>query len=206
MFLRRSRQDLVRAAARLGVRSQRVVAAMRAVDRAGFVPPGRERLAYRDRPILIDRRQATPQPSIVALMIQALELDGDERVLEVGTGVGYQAALLARLARDVFSVERSEDLAEQARSNLAHAEIANVTVVTDDPTRGLPEYAPFDAILVSAAAPEVAQPLGEQLVDGGRLVMPIGPGGEDLVTLFVRQEGRLRRVRVLTAASFAPLR
>ncbi len=206
MFLQRSRQDLVRAAARLGVRSQRVIAAIRAVDRAGFVPPGRERHAYRDRAILIGRRQATSQPSIVALMIQALELDGDERLLEVGAGVGYQAALLARLAREVFAVERSEDLAEQARTNLAHAGIRNVTVVSDDPTRGLPDHAPFDAILVSAAAPEVPQPLAEQLVDGGRLVMPIGPGGEELVTLFVREERRTRRVRVLTAASFVPLR
>ena len=147
----------------------------------------------------------TTQPSLIATMVAALELTGGERVLEVGTGLGFQTAILALLARQVVSIERLADLAAQARANLAAAGVGGVTVVVGDGTLGVPEHAPYQAIVVSAAAPWVPGPLVEQLADGGRLVHPVGPGGHEDVTCFSRQADRLVVEARLVPARFVPL-
>jgi protein-L-isoaspartate(D-aspartate) O-methyltransferase len=195
--------DLVAAARAAGVTERRVLDAIAAVPRADFVPPGLAGRAYDDAPLPIPHEQVTTQPSLVAQMVAALDLQPTDRVLEVGTGYGWQTALLARLAGHVWSVERWEDLAATARRHLA--QLANVTVVVGDGSRGLPEHAPYDAILVGAAFPEVPAPLAEQLADGGRLVQPIGPGGADDVVLFEKRDGVLERSRFLTGAYFVRL-
>jgi protein-L-isoaspartate(D-aspartate) O-methyltransferase len=147
----------------------------------------------------------TTQPSLVAAMVEALALTGDERVLEVGTGYGYQTALIARLAARVYSVERFADLAETARRNLARQRIRNVEVVIGDGSAGLPEQAPFDAIVVSAAFTSVPEPLAAQLAESGRLVQPVGPGGSDEVTLFEKHGEELERRTSVTLARFVKL-
>jgi protein-L-isoaspartate(D-aspartate) O-methyltransferase len=194
---------LVEAARDDGVRDERVLDAIGAVPRSEFVPVELDGLADVDMPIPIPHGQVTTQPSLVARMVEALSLTGDERVLEVGTGYGWQTALLARLAREVFSVERFSDLAETARAALAGCE--NVVVVVGDGSEGLPEHAPFDAILVAAAYPSVPVPLAEQLAENGRLVQPLGPGGAEDVVLFEKRGGALHRVRSLTGAHFVRL-
>jgi protein-L-isoaspartate(D-aspartate) O-methyltransferase len=200
-----SPEDLVRALRAQGVRDRRVLAAFRAVPRAGFVPPAAAGQAYLDEPIRIPHGQVTTQPSLIASMVAALRLTGGERVLEVGTGLGFQTAILARLARRVVSVERFADLAAQARANLAAAGLANVTVVVGDGTLGVPEHAPYQAIVVAAAAPSVPGPLVEQLAPGGRLVHPVGPGGHEQVTAFSKRGDRLVADARLVPARFVPL-
>jgi protein-L-isoaspartate(D-aspartate) O-methyltransferase len=188
-----------------GIRDRRVLAAFRAVPRALFVPAEAVGQAYLDEPIRIPRGQVTTQPSLIAAMVAALGLTGGERVLEVGTGLGFQTAILARLARQVVSIERSADLAAQARDNLAAVGVGRVTVVVGDGTLGVPEHAPYQAIVVSAASPWVPGPLVEQLTDGGRLVHPVGPGGHEQVTAFSRQADRLVVEARLVPARFVPL-
>ena len=138
-------------------------------------------------------------------MVEALALNGTERVLEVGTGLGYQAAILARLAREVWTIERRPELADAAANNLAAHRVENVHVELADGSDGLAAHAPYDAIVVAAAHPHVPPPLVAQLVAGGRLVQPIGPGGAEAVTLFRRARGRLVRLRLVTHAHFVPL-
>ena len=198
--------DLVLAARATGVRDERVLAAIAATPRAAFAPTGRARESYSDQPLPIPRGLVTTQPSLIAVMIAGLDLAGDEQVLEIGTGYGYQTALLARLAANVTSIEIYSDIAAVARRNLSRQGIANVQVIVADGTNGCPEGAPFDAIIVSAAHPAVPRPLIDQLREGGRLVQPIGPGGNEDVTLFERTPEGLRDVRVLTRANFVPLR
>ena len=188
-----------------GIRDRRVIRAFREVDRAGFVPPDQRAAADDDRPIPIPHGQVTTQPSLVARMVEGLGLAGDERVLEVGTGYGFQTAILAALAGEVWSVERWPDLAEAASRNLASAGVGRVHVLVGDGTDGLSEHAPYDAVIVSAAFPHVPPPLAEQLAEGGRLVMPIGPGGMEEVVLFEKRDGRLVERRMLTGASFVRL-
>jgi protein-L-isoaspartate(D-aspartate) O-methyltransferase len=199
------REDLVRSVVAAGVRDPRVLNALRAVPRAGFVPPEVADLAYLDRPLPIPHEQVTTQPSLSAKMIEALDLTGSERVLEVGTGYGFQTALLARLSRSVYSVERFYDVAETALRNLDRHRMENVEVAVGDGTRGLPEQAPYDAILVSAAFTSVPPPLVKQLAPGGRLVQPMGPGGEEEVVLFEKREVELVRLRTVTGAHFVRL-
>ena len=200
-----SSDALVRLIEAQGVEDRRVLDAFRRVAREGFVPPQWAGRAYEDRPIPIPHGQVTTQPSLIARMVAGLRLRGRERVLEVGTGLGFQAAILATLAPEVFSIERFPDLAEQARRNLGTAGIVGVTVVVGDGTRGLPERAPFEATVVSAAAPEVPPPLVEQLEEGGRLVHPLGPGGYETVIGYRKEGGRLVEEARLTPASFVPL-
>ena len=178
-----------------GVLDTRVLDALERIPRANFVPPEVSADAYLDRPLPIPHEPVTTQPSLVALMVEALELTGEEHVLEIGTGYGFQSALLARLAAFVWSVERWEDLAREARKNLALGRIENVEVLVGDGSEGLREHAPYDAIIVSAAFPRVPTPLADQLAEDGRLVQPIGPGGCEDVRLYTKAAGRLVRRR-----------
>jgi protein-L-isoaspartate(D-aspartate) O-methyltransferase len=196
---------LASAAVRAGVSDPRVLAVLAAVPRADFVPPTLADRADLDGPLPIAHNQVTTQPSLVARMIEGLRLSGSERVLEVGTGYGWQSALLGRLAAEVWSVERWPDLVEVARLNLERHGTTNVTVLVGDGSAGLPELAPFEAILVSAAFPQVPRPLAEQVAERGRLVQPIGRGGDEDVVLFAKRDGDLHRVETLTGARFVRL-
>jgi len=200
-----SPEDLVRVLHAEGIRDRRVLAAFRAVSRAGFVPLDAAGQAYVDAPIRIPHGQVTTQPSLIAAMVAALGLTGSERVLEVGTGLGFQTAILAQLARWVVSVERFADLAAQARSNLAAAGLGRVRVVVGDGTLGVPEHAPYQAIVVAAASPQVPGPLIEQLAPRSRLVHPVGPGGHEQVTAFHKKADRLVADARLIPARFVPL-
>jgi protein-L-isoaspartate(D-aspartate) O-methyltransferase len=182
----------------------RVLAAMGEVPRHRFVRETMAGHAYADRPLPIGFGQTISQPYIVALMTQCLALSGDERILEIGTGSGYQAAVLSRLCREVQTVERIPELAEQARSLLAELAIGNVTVRVGDGTLGLPESAPFDGIVVTAGAPVVAPPLLEQLAEGGRMVIPVGPHGFQRLELW-RRAGRRTDREFVANVTFVPL-
>ncbi|HEV3496970.1 MAG TPA: protein-L-isoaspartate(D-aspartate) O-methyltransferase [Actinomycetes bacterium] len=202
---RGSPEDLIRVLRAQGIRDRRVLAAFRAVPRTRFVPAAATGQAYLDEPIRIPHGQVTTQPSLIAKMVAALGLSGTERVLEVGTGLGFQTAILARLAGEVISVERFPALAEHARANLAAAGPGDVTVVVGDGTLGVPDHAPYQAIVVSAASPSVPGPLVEQLAPGGRLVHPVGPGGREQVTAFHKEGDQLVADTRLTPAYFVPL-
>ncbi len=201
----REREEMVEFQVRArGIRDERVLAAMRKVPRHLFVPKGFERAAYEDRPLPIGEGQTISQPYIVAVMTEQLELQPQDRVLEVGTGSGYQAALLAELAGSVISIERLASLADQARENLARAGVTGVQVVVGDGTEGYPPEAPYDAIIVTAASPGVPQPLIDQLAEGGRLIAPVGPREcQDLIKL-VKREGRVESIP-LGGVCFVPL-
>jgi protein-L-isoaspartate(D-aspartate) O-methyltransferase len=197
--------DLVAASRAAGVRDSRLLEAIGAVPRAEFVPPGLAADAYQDTPLPIPHGQVTTQPSLVARMVEALRLASSDRVLEIGTGFGWETALLARLAAEVWSVERWDDIARTAREHLGRHRIGNATVVVGDGSQGLAEQAPYDAILVAAAFPQVPAPLAEQLAESGRLVQPIGLGGADEVILFEQRGGTLARSRFVTGAHFVRL-
>jgi protein-L-isoaspartate(D-aspartate) O-methyltransferase len=157
-----------------GIRDERVLDAMARVPREAFVGEEARAAAYADEALSIGHGQTISQPYMVARICEELALHGDERVLDVGTGSGYQAAVLAELAREVHSIERIPQLAERARRALAEAGVANVAVHVGDGSLGLPEHAPYGGIAVAAAAPEVPEPLLAQLAPGGRLVVPVG--------------------------------
>lgn len=182
-----------------------MLAAVARLPRAVFVPGDLAASAYLDEPVVISHRQVTTQPSLVAKMVEALGLKGEEKVLEVGTGYGYQTALLAMLAREVWSIELWPDMVDAARAALAKVGIGNVTLLVGDGTLGLPDQAPFDAIVVAAAFPTVPPPLADQLAEGGRLVQPIGPGGREDVQLFEKRGDRLEVRRSVTGAYFVRL-
>lgn len=189
---------------RRGLRNERMLEAMRAVPRHLFLPAENRDSAYADSPLPIGCRQTISQPYIVAYMTEALDLRGAERVLEIGTGSGYQTAILACLARSIFSMERLPALATGARERLTSLGIDNVEVVTGDGTRGLPEHAPFDAILVTAGAPAIPQPLLDQLGPDGRLLAPVGGRGVQDLELWRRSECGFRR-QPLIPVVFVPL-
>ncbi len=189
---------------RRGIKDKRVLDAMRQVPRHLFIPKDMRSLAYCDGPLPIGQGQTISQPYIVALMTELLELTGQERVLELGTGSGYQAAILSLLARQVYSVERHAALAEQAEKILAQLGYDNVVISVGDGTLGWPEHAPYEAIIVTAAAPDVPRPLTDQLADGGRLVAPVGSRWSQVLVKVKRQGETLVRER-LTAVAFVPL-
>lgn len=172
-----------------GVSDPKVLEAMNVIPRHRFVPPNYQDMAYDDRPLPIGHGQTISQPYIVALMTEMLTLSPQDRVLEIGAGSGYQAAVLSHLAKEVYSIERLPDIASLARQNLSAVGITNVTVIKGDGTLGHLEKAPYNAIILTAAAPDVPKPLIEQLAEGGRLVCPVG--GHDFQTLvkIVKKEG-----------------
>jgi protein-L-isoaspartate(D-aspartate) O-methyltransferase len=157
-----------------GIKDQRVLDAMRKVPRHLFVPEHIRHSAYDDMALPIGEDQTISQPYMVAIMTELLELEGNEKVLEIGTGSGYQAAILAELAKEVYTIERFSTLAEQARKRLNELGYNNVFVMVGDGTKGLEEKAPFDRIIVTAAAPKIPEPLVKQLKEGGIIVVPIG--------------------------------
>ncbi len=187
-----------------GIRDPRVLKAVREVPRHVFVPDRDPQWAYIDAPIPVGWGQTISQPYIVALMSEALELKGEERVLEIGTGSGYQAAILSHLVRHVCSIERIEGLARRAKETLEELGITNVEVVHGNGSIGLPEEAPFDAIIVTAAAPDVPKPLIDQLADRGRLVLPVGERDTQTLTKITRT-GRTTRREDLGMCAFVPL-
>jgi protein-L-isoaspartate(D-aspartate) O-methyltransferase len=199
------RQQMVEALRHSGVRDARVLAAMAEVPRHLFVPPSYRNQAYSDDvSINIGAGQTISQPRVVALMTEAARVAPEHRVLEIGTGSGYQAAVLARLARFVFTVERLPSLARTAKALLDRLEVGNVSVKVMDGTLGWRAQAPFDAILVTAAAPEPPPPLIDQLSDGGRLVVPVGGRDNQVLWVAVRR-GERTHVTELESACFVPL-
>ncbi|MEQ8457402.1 MAG: protein-L-isoaspartate(D-aspartate) O-methyltransferase [Sandaracinaceae bacterium] len=175
------------------VREPRVLAAMRRVPRHRFVPASQRPYAYDDRPLPIGHEQTISQPYIVGLMTQLAELEPGDRVLEIGTGSGYQAAVLAELEVDVYSIEIVRPLGERARGVLRELGYDRVHVRIGDGYQGWPEHAPFDAVILTAAPPRIPDPLLEQLAVGGRLVAPVGRGVQDLVVVIRTEEGYASR-------------
>ena len=200
-LMRETRAETGRAAL-----SGRVAAAMAKVPRHEFVPDGERRNAYANRPLPIGLGQTISQPYIVALMTELMEVKPGDRVLEVGTGSGYQAAVLAELAGAVYTIEVVEPLAREAAERLGRLGYRNVTAKVGDGYRGWPEHAPFDAIMVTAAPREVPQPLLDQLKPGGRLVVPVGGQimGQTLLVIEKRPDGSISR-RSILAVRFVPL-
>lgn len=189
---------------RRGIHDARVLDAVACVPRHEFVPAEHEPLAYADHPIPIAEGQTISQPFIVAASLQALELQGTESVLEVGTGSGYQTALLALLARIVYSVERHAALARGAETILGKLGFQNIKIVIGDGSNGLREFSPYNAILVSAAAPSIPQSLLDQLAEGGRMVIPVGPSHAQELQLIHKQSGKAE-VKVIEGCRFVPL-
>ncbi len=187
-----------------GIHDERVLDAMARIPRHCFVPEDFRSQAYGDHPIPIAENQTISQPFIVAVSLQALALTGSESVLEVGTGSGYQTALLAVVARIVYSIERYATLAHGAETILARLGLNNVRVVVGDGSHGLREFAPYDAILVSAAAPSVPQSLLDQLSENGRMVIPVGPTHAQELELIRKQDGK-PVAQTLEGCRFVPL-
>ena len=187
-----------------GIEDRLVLEAMRKVPRHVFVPPEYEDSAYADRPLPIGHGQTISQPYMVAVMTEALKLAGHERVLEVGTGSGYQAAILAEIVDHVVSLERLPDLAEAARATLKQMGYINVETIVGDGSSGHSARAPYDGIIVTAGAPEVPDVLVEQLADGGRLVIPVGNTFQQTLTRVTRRGGQ-RDVERLEGCVFVPL-
>ena len=190
---------------RRGVGDPRLWAAMRAVPRERFVPEDVRSLAYEDRPLPVEAGQTISQPYIVARMIEAGAISPEDRVLEVGAGSGYAAAVMSRLAAHVFAVERLAELAALAEGRMKALGYDNVSIGLGDGTAGWAEKAPFDAILVAAGGPGVPPPLREQLAIGGRLVMPVGDGGEQQLVRLIRKDEEEFDLTVLEAVRFVPL-
>ncbi len=202
---REERQKMVREQIeQRGITDPDLLQAMGEIPRHLFMPEKNRRWAYSDGAMRIDKGQTISQPYIVALMTNLLKLQGDEVVLEVGTGSGYQAAILAKLAREVHTIERHPELSAQAQATIEGLEIDNIHFHLGDGTLGLPEYAPFDAIIVTAAAPSVPQNLLDQLVDGGRLVLPVGKRYSQVLQVWERHGGEFDHETV-TAVAFVPL-
>lgn len=187
-----------------GIQDQRVIDALLNVERHKFVPEKYEKLSYDDHPLPIDEGQTISQPYIVALMTELVTLNPADRVLEIGTGSGYQAAILSVLVEEVYTIELIPQLAEAAKQRLALLGYDNVHVRCGDGFLGWSEVAPFDAIVITCAPPKVPQPLIDQLADGGRLVVPLGEDFQ-MLTLFIKREGELARTSVVPVR-FVPMK
>ncbi len=187
-----------------GITDSAVLAAMRTIPRHEFIDDAMRSRAYGDYPLPIDCGQTISQPYIVALMTQALELTGEEKVLEIGTGSGYQAAILSRLCRKVYTVDRINSLVVKARKVFDRLRLHNIVSRIDDGTGGWPDEAPFDSIIVTAGGPAIPQPLVEQLADGGRMVIPVGEQDEQELKL-IRYEGGEVSVTSITRVRFVNL-
>lgn len=198
------REMVARQIERRGIRDERVLQAMLLVPRHLFVPEEYVNASYTDEPLPIGDRQTISQPFMVAAMAEALLLKGPERVLEIGAGSGYQAAVLSRLTREVIAIEAQPALVPRARERLARLGYANVRVEEADGSMGWSQDAPYDAILVTAAAPSVPPPLVEQLADGGRLVLPVGGAENQELIRITKSEGRTSQ-ESLYACRFVPL-
>ena len=198
------RRRLVEALQDRGVRDLAVLRAFDLTPRHLFVPTAMRHRAYEDSALPIGNGQTISQPSTHAKYLELLALTGKERVLEVGTGSGYQTVLLSHLASQVFSIERVGTLVTQARDAIRAAEAPNVSLLSGDGTLGWREYAPYDAILVTAGSPAVPTPLAEQLQEGGRLLIPIGDREEQILALFIKRGAELER-RDIGPARFVPL-
>ena len=186
-----------------GIRDERLLNAMARVPRQEFVEPRYRDQAYEDHPLPIGAGQTVSQPYIVALMLELLKLDASSKVLEIGTGSGYQTALLAELAAHVYSVERHAELAHRAEELLSRLGFTNVSMFVGDGSQGSPEHAPFDAIVVSAATSEIPAPLFDQLREGGRMIIPVGPPEQQELQLVRKQQGR-PLITVLEGCRFVP--
>ena len=184
------------------IRDESVLRAFRKVPRHEFIPSEMRAEAYADHPLPIGAGQTISQPYMVALMTQCLELSGDERVLEIGTGSGYQAAILAGLAREVYSIERQESLA--ARASAVLDGYPNIHITVGDGTEGWPEHAPYGGIIVTAGAPDVPLPLLDQLAEGGRLVIPVGGSFSQTLMVCTRRGDRIEKISVCGCV-FVPL-
>jgi protein-L-isoaspartate(D-aspartate) O-methyltransferase len=187
-----------------GIQDERLLDVMSHIPRERFMPAAIRHMAYEDRALPIGSGQTISQPFIVALMTEALELSPESRVLEIGTGSGYQTAILSALAGEVYTIERHEELTRLARQVIAELELENVHFLVGDGTLGFPEAAPYDAIMVTATGPRMPQPLWEQLAEGGRLVMPIGEEDRQLLQVIQKIEGRAH-TETLSACRFVPL-
>ena len=202
-----ARMEFLLTMRRRGIRDLRVLRALELVPRERFVDPEQVHLAYEDHALPIECGQTISQPYVVAAMTEALALEPTHRVLEIGTGSGYQTAVLAHLASEVVTVERYRTLAEMAERRLNSLGLNNVTVIVGDGALGAPEHAPFDRIIVTAAAADVPKTLVEQLVDGGILVVPVGPMGgvQSLLRLRKKPKGEGLEREELMAVRFVPL-
>lgn len=199
-------EHFVDAARSAGVVDQRVLDALAAVDRSHFVPSDWRRSARRDAPVPLPCDQTTSQPSLIALMVEALELRPTDRVLEIGTGYGFEAAILAHLVDQVWTIEWWPELADEAARNLVAAGITNAHVVTGDGREGLPTHAPYDAIIVAARTDEIPPQLKHQLAVGGRLVAPLGPSGSEQCAVLTKDsDDAIPVVRTLGPVRFVPL-
>jgi len=187
-----------------GMRDERVLSAMEEVPRHLFVPPSLRESAYDDGPLPIGAGQTISQPFIVAEMTQALRLSGEEKVLEIGTGSGYQTAILSRLCREVVTVERLPSLSEAARTRLDGLGVTNVVYVVGDGSLGCPDMAPYDRILSAAASPDVPTPWVEQLAEGGAVVLPMGGRYEQVLARVTKRGGKMH-TEVLGGCRFVPL-
>jgi len=187
-----------------GIKDERVLNAFYKVERHKFIPQDLWVSAYADFPVPIGESQTISQPYIVALMTECLKLTGKERVLEIGTGSGYQAAILAELTKEVYGIERFEKLAKKAGQILNELGYKNIKLKTDDGTLGWQEFAPFDRIIVTAASPRIPLPLTEQLNDHGKLILPLGESFSQVLTVVEKKEGKLNSIDVCGCV-FVPL-
>jgi protein-L-isoaspartate(D-aspartate) O-methyltransferase len=188
---------------RRGIKNQRVLEAMFKVKRHKFVSQSTQKLAYKDYPLPIGEEQTISQPYIVALMTELLQLKGNEKVLEIGTGSGYQAAILAELAKEVYTIEILEPLAINAEKILQELDYSNVTVKCGDGYLGWEEYAPFDGIIVTCAPPYIPQPLIDQLAEGGKMVIPVGVHYQEL-KLLEKIKGKIKTTDIIPVR-FVPM-
>ncbi|TRZ48574.1 protein-L-isoaspartate(D-aspartate) O-methyltransferase [bacterium] len=189
---------------RRGIKDERLLAAFYKVERHKFIPDDLGPGAYGDYPIPIGESQTISQPYIVALMTELLDLKGEERVLEIGTGSGYQAAILAELAKEVYSIERFKNLALSAEETLKRLGYTNVKIKIGDGTLGWPEEAPFDRIIITAASPRLPLPLTDQLKEGGKMVLPLGESFSQVLTLIEKKGAKLEQCDICGCV-FVPL-